>query len=160
MRRRLGRRAEELRRAARGAAGEAEASTLADSGQQRERQADDVEVVGREDGAAVGDLDGDGTLDLYVANDRSENELLLNDGGTFTPSSNFTTDFPNNGLQLSDKITWSAAPPTSGWVAQGWWVGYILLDRLSANRTGILDQRFSISGFFIRLLDVLIHVAS
>ena len=31
-------------------------------------------------GAAVGDLDGDGTLDLYVANDGSENELLLNDG--------------------------------------------------------------------------------
>ena len=45
-------------------------------------------------------------------------------------------------------------------MAQGWWVGYFLLDRLSANRTGILDQRFSISGFFIRLLDVPIHVAS
>ena len=45
-------------------------------------------------------------------------------------------------------------------MAQGWWVGYILLDRLSANRTGILDQRFSISGFIIRLSDVPIHVAS
>ena len=36
-------------------------------------------------------------------------------------------------------------------MAQGWWVGILSPVRLSANRSGILDQRFS--GIFIRLVD-------
>ena len=38
-------------------------------------------------------------------------------------------------------------------MAQGWWVGILSPVRLSANRSGTLDQRFSVSGIFIRLGD-------
>lgn len=39
---------------------------------------------GRGMGIAVSDLDDDGDQDIYIANDRSENHLYRNDGGSFT----------------------------------------------------------------------------
>jgi len=43
-----------------------------------------IKKNGRGMGLAVTDLDNDGDQDIYVVNDRSENHLYRNDGGTFT----------------------------------------------------------------------------